>query len=331
MPVTVVTVEKTDTAVYGEYAARVRGFREIEVRARVSGILETRLFMEGQRVEEGTALFQIEPAPYQIALRQAEAERSNAQAAYNQAKREWERIGGLFAQDAVSERDRDSALSNYELAAARMESTEALVANAALQLEYTRVPAPISGFTGMEVLSEGSLVDRGTLLTTIVQHDPVQVRFSIPERDARNRSDPDANEIEVILANGERVPGMVDFADSTIDPRTGSVRLRAVLDNPDGQLVPGQFVRVRILLARHQDVFAIEPAAVGEGTDGRQVFVLEPDNTVAIRPVRIGPMVDGKQVILAGLESGDQLVVNGHVALRPGMPVVPRNQDGEGR
>lgn len=331
MPVTAMVVSASDVEVIGEYPARVRGVRQIEVRARVSGILEQRMFAEGERVEEGTALFQIEEAPYRIALRMARAEQSNAEAAYRQAEREWRRISGLFEQNAISERERDAALSARELAEARLESAQARVADAELQLDYTRVPAPISGYTGMETLSEGSLIERGTLLTTIVQHDPVQVRFSIPEREATVRRGTRSQAVEVLLPDGERITGLVDFTDSSIDPTMGSVRARALIENAEGLLVPGQFVRVRLLLAKLENVFRIPPGAISEGPEGRQVFVLKSDNTVEARPVRLGPIVDGQQVVLEGLKDEDKLIINGHVMLQPGMPVQARIQDKEAR
>ncbi len=330
-PVSVVVLQPTDVERTSEYPGRVRGIREIEVRARVGGILERRMFAEGQRVEEGEPLFQIDEAPYQIALRMARAEHKNAEANYRQAERDWRRISGLFEQNAVSERERDTALSAYELAQARLESTNAHIADAELQLEYTRVPAPISGYTGMETLSEGSLIEQGTLVTSIVQNDPVQVRFAIPERDAMARRGAQGQEVQVLLPTGEPVRGVVDFTDSSIDSRTGAIQVRAKVENRDERLVPGQFVRVRLPLEKLESIFAITPAAISEGPAGRQVFVLKSDNTVEARSVRLGPVVDGKQLVLEGLADGDKLVVSGHVSLRPGMSVEPEFEEEEGQ
>jgi membrane fusion protein, multidrug efflux system len=339
LPVVVVEVQPQNIDVQATYAGRIRGVREVEVRSRVSGILEERLYTEGQLVERGEPLFRIERDPYAIALQQAEAELANAEATGNQAEREWRRISSLFEQDAVSERERDRALSERELAQARLRSAEARVAEARLNLDYTTVVAPIAGPTGMESLSEGSLIERGTLLTTIVQHDPVQVRFSLPERDAAVRrvahravAGPDAGSrhtVYLLFPDGTKYArtGYVDFTDSSLDPRTGSVQTRALFDNPERDLIPGQFVRVRLTLQTLENVFAVDPAAVGEGETGPSVFIVKPDNTVQARHVRLGPVVDGRQVILEGLESGDRLVVSGLVMLQPGMPVAPINQD----
>lgn len=340
-PVTAVEVQPESLNYRVNYAGRVRGIREVEIRARVGGILEERLYNEGQVVESGTPLFRIEQEPYEIALLQSDANFANAQANANQAEREWNRVSGLFDRNAVSERERDRALSTHELAQAQLKLAEASRSEAQLNLDYTTVVAPVSGPTGLESLSEGSLIERGTLLTSIVQSDPVQVRFALPERDAqiqrtarRAMTDPNGDhrfEAELILADGSAYEqtGIIDFTDSTIDARTGSVQARALFDNPNGDLVPGQFVRLRVSLQQFEDIFLIDPAAVSEGLEGRRVFILKSDDTVESRNIRIGPVVDGKQVVLEGLEPGDRIVINGHVSLQSGMPVNPQVRNGE--
>lgn len=305
----------------------------MEVRARVDGILEERLYREGQVVNEGDALFRIDPEPYEIALRRAEAERANAQAAYNQASREWRRIASLYERDAVSQRERDRALSEFELAEAQRAVADAAVRDAQRNLRYTEVQAPLSGTTGLEVLPEGSLIERGTLLTRITRHDPIHVRFALPEGDAAVQraarqarlaaGDDHEYEAHLRLPDGTTYAhtGTVDFTDSTIDPRTGSVTARAVFPNVEHRIVPGQFLRVRLLLERHQDAVVVDETAVGEGREGPQVFVVDEEGTARARPVELGPVVDGRQIILDGLTPGERLVVNGHVALHDGMAV----------
>lgn len=336
-PVTYVAVAAGEVRVDADYAGRLHGSREAEVRARVGGILEQRLYEEGQQVEEGAALFQVERAPFEIALQRAEAELANAQAALSQAQREWRRVSGLFEQRAISERERDRSLSERELAEARMALAEAGAAQARLDLGYTTVAAPISGVTGLETVTEGNLLSPGALLTTIIQLDPIQVRFAMPAGDAAARRQLLASNdeeallaVELLLADGSRYEqsGQVDFTASTVDPQTGSVMVRAVFPNPDGKLKPGALARVRLAVTRLDGVYQVDAAAVSQGAHGPIVFVVEDEDTARARPVELGPMVDGRQVILDGLEDGDRVVVNGQVALRDGAKVQakPREQ-----
>ena len=324
--------------VESDYAGRVRGAREVEVRARVEGILEERLYREGQRVEQGDPLFRIDPEPFEIALRSARSERDDAAANLELANREWQRISRLFEQDAVSQRQRDEAEINRDLTRARLAMREAAVADAQRNLRYTEVAAPVTGITGMETVPEGSLVDRNALLTRVTQHDPVHVRFSLPENDAAvqrvaRRAIDGAGEHEysarIRLPDGSWYdePGTVDFTDSTIDARTGSVQSRAVLPNADSILIPGQFVRVRLLLERLDDVYLIPPEAVGEGPDGPAVFLIDDDDKARQVSVELGPVREGRQLVLAGLDDGDRLVVDGQVALSDGASVRVREAD----
>ena len=332
--------ETTDVKVRQDYAGRARGAREVEVRARIQGILEERLYREGQIVSEGDSLFRIDPKPSEAALQGARAQRQVAEADLRQAEREWNRISSLYERNAVSERDRDSARSALELAQANLAVAEAGVTQAELNLGYTDVRAPVDGVTSLEDLPEGSLINQGTLLTTIVQQNPVHVRFALPENDAAiqraareamtdsaSAEDVDAT---LIMANGDiydRI-GKVDFTASTLDPRTGTVSARAVFPNPDNQIIPGQFVRVRVQLRSLEDVVTAPEKAVTEGADGPQVFVVDDDGIAHARPVSLGPVVDGRQVILEGLKAGEAFITSGLVNLRDGAEVNARD-DGE--
>lgn len=329
--VTFVTVEPHSVDVEEAYAGRVRGAREVQVRNRVEGVLEERLYREGALVEQGEPLFRIDPEPFRVAVQAAEAQVATARADLAQAQREWERTSRLFERNAISERERDQARSALELAQAGVAVAEAQRAQAELELDYTEVTAPVSGVTSLEALPEGSLLERGTLLSTIVQPDPAHVRFSLPEDDAAVQrtarramaeadSDDYRREAHVVLPDGstyERT-GNIDFTAATIDSSTGTVLARAIFPNPETVLTPGQFVRVRVLLRTLDDALVVPERAVGESGDGPRVFVVTDDDTARSQPVRLGPVVAEGQVITDGLEAGERVVVNGQVALQDG-------------
>jgi membrane fusion protein (multidrug efflux system) len=338
----VVTV--TDTDDYREYPARVRGAREVEVWARVQGILEARLYEEGSIVEAGDALFRIERAPFEVALRNAEAGLATAEATLRQTEREWRRVSGLFAQNAVSERERDNAQSAHELAEAQVKVARARVDQAELDLGYTDVTAPITGATSLEGVPEGTLVGPGTKLATVVQLDPAHVHFAMPENDAythrsaRQREGGEtageAYTVGILLPDGTAFPteGLVDFTASIVDSATGSVQARAVVVNPDGLLLPGQFVRVRVLLQTFRGVPIVPEAAVGQGPSGPQVFIADEATATAMaRPVRLGPVLPEGQVVLEGLAPDERVVTDGQARLHDGSDIVLTEPAGEVR
>lgn len=340
-PVTTTNVQTEAASHQVEYPGRVHGATEVAVRARVSGILESRNYDEGTAVEAGQTLFQIEPDTYQDAVKSAEAELASAEAQQLRAEREWERVKGLFERKAVSERERDQARADSRAADARLEAAESALSNARRQLRYARVEAPVSGLTSMEVLTEGNLVEAGAVLTHIVQHDPVHIYFSLPEEDAAAQrvarqalQEKDGErEARLVHRDGSEYSraGKVDFADRRIDPMTGSVQMRAVFPNPDGELIPGQFMRVRLALEHYDAAVLIDPTAVGQGPQGPQVYTIGEDNTASSQSVELGPVIDGRQLILSGLEAGSQLVINGQVALSDGATVkVTNGSDQEG-
>ncbi|ADH85333.1 efflux RND transporter periplasmic adaptor subunit [Desulfurivibrio alkaliphilus] len=337
-PVTLQSVSPQQVTLEGEYPARVHGSRRVEVRARVGGILEQRLYREGAMVAKDDPLFHLDREPYEIAWQQAKAELSNAEANLAQAEREWRRADTLWQKQAISERERDQALTNQELARARLALAQAVLADAARNLRYTKVTAPIAGITELEAFAEGSLLEPGTLLTTITSLDPVHIRFALPEDDAaalqagqRQQRQPadspgTSPAITLLLPDGSsyQYSGQLDFTAGTIDPGTGTVTARAVFANPDRQLVPGRFVRIRLTLEVLEEVFLIPADAITRGRNGSLVYVVGDDKTARAREVETGPLIGAKQVILSGLNEGDQLVVNGLAVLRDGMPVDPQ-------
>lgn len=326
-PARVNTVSLTLKSVeeYAVYPARVQGVREVKVRSQVGGVLQQRIYREGQYVEAGQVLFRIDPEPYDIAVKQAEANLHEARAHLRESAQEWQRQSDLFQRSMSSEQAYDAATTRKEAAVARHAKAESALKDAQRLLGYADVTAPISGTGGMEVLSEGNLLESGRLLTTITQLDPVYVRFSVPSQDAMYLQDADARTpiAHVILPDSRPYDrsGVVNFSDVRVDPTTDQVAMRAQFPNPAHLLLPGQFVRVRLKLRQYDDVFLIDPAAVSEGPTGPQVYLVGPDDRAQVRTVKLGPVIEGQQVIVEGVASGEQLIVSGQLGLRDGAHV----------
>ena len=332
LPVTVLQAAPQRVPIVLEAVGQLQGSKEVEVRARVSGILLKRLYNEGDLVRAGAPLMQLDPAPYEIALAQANAQLAQERARNEQAKRESARLQQLAEQKAISQKEYDDATSALKLSDATLQGAEANVRQAELNLSYTHVTAPVSGVTGRMAHSEGSLISTGqdSLLTTINQVNPIWVRFSLSGSDLMqlpdgklNRSSP--AEVRLTLPDGSRYPdkGRLNFAANQIDPRLATQELRAEFDNPRGQLVPGQFVRVQITAGQRDNVFLVPQVAVLQAEKGFFVFVVDKDGKAAVRPVQTGGWVGADSMILDGLAAGDRVIVDNLLKLRPGAPVTP--------
>lgn len=335
--VVVRAVQPKDMPLSYEFAGRVNGSREVEIRARVAGILLERTYTEGETVKQGDLLFLIDPAPYEAAVARAEAMVQQEQARLAQAEREWKRIASLFERNAVSARERDETLSTLELARATVAGARAELRTARINLDYTKVEAPISGVTSLEVLSEGSLVGTGmdnSLLTRITQLDPVYVNFGVPDAEmialynlmdsgALRMQSRDKIAVQVKLGSGVMHPqnGMVNFTDSSIDPQTGTIRMRASVPNPDKRLLPGQFVRIALQDIVLKDAIAVPQASVLQAAQGMIVYVVNDKSVAEPRPVRIGQALGSEWVIREGLKPGERVVTEGMIKVRPGAPV----------
>ena len=330
------TVSRQDVPRTLEYMGQTAGSREVEVRARVGGILLRRTYQEGTAVQEGTTLFRIDPEPFLAELNQARGDLAKSQAEMVRTKLENDRTGALFGEKAVSAQERDNALAAYRSAAAAVEADRARVRDAQLKLGYTEVKAPISGVTSREVRSEGSLVTTdtdGSLLTTIYQMDPLYVNFSIPgsEMDQMRRLKAEGRWVEpadgfavrLQLQTGDLYgrTGRITFAGSQVDPQTGTVRIRAELPNPDGAVLPGQFVRVLLEGGVLKDYIVVPQRAVLFTQNGAMVYSLDDKNIASPVPVKLGQTVGDSFVVESGLEPGIRIVAEGVIKVRPGQPV----------
>jgi membrane fusion protein (multidrug efflux system) len=327
VPVTTRTVGVSSAPIVLEAVGRTEGSKEVEIRARVSGIVQKQLYDEGSFVRAGAPLFQIERAPFEIALAQAKAAADQAEATNDQARRETDRLAGLLASAAVSKRVAEEAATAFRSATAALAAARATVREAELNLSYTSVVAPIAGVTGRALHSEGSLVTANTdssLLTTISQTHPVWVRFALSEAQHYSlRGVDEKSVVELVLANGQTYGerGRLNFAGSTVDQTLGTVQLRAEFPNPQLQILPGQFATVR-LDAGTQQVIAVPQSAVLQGNQGRFVWIVGADGKAAQRPVEVGEWVGQDWIIRKGLNDGDTVILDNLMKLNPGVAVV---------
>jgi membrane fusion protein (multidrug efflux system) len=333
--VSVVTVTPHAVPVSFEYVGQTAGSREVEVRARVTGILLSHNFKEGAAVKAGQSLFTIDPEPYKAALARAEADLAAARARREQARRDAARLKPLYAEKAVSQKQYDDAVSAAEIAAADAEAARARLAQARLDLGYTKVVAPISGVAGRALKSDGSLVSGpDVLLTRVVQVDPIWVNFGIPDSDRERLRKEVASgrvelpggggmEVALRLADGTVYPhvGQVDFSDVRISPATGTQEARAELPNARGTLRPGQFVRVILKGATLAQAVTVPQRAVLEGPQGKFVYVVDAKDRAEVRPVEVGEWSGESWIITGGLKSGERVIVDGVMKLGPGAPV----------
>ena len=333
--VSVTTVAAKDVPVAYEYVAQTAGYREVEVRARVSGILLKRNFQEGSLVKKGQSLFTIDPEPFRVALARAEADLGIAEARLAQAKREAARLRPVFNSRAVSQKELDDAVSAEQVAEAEVKSARARVNEARLNLEYTRVESPISGIASRAVASEGTLVSGpSVLLTTVTQTDPMYVIFGIPDRERLAiRRDVDAGRLKlpengrfkvtVKLADGSSYSqaGVLGFTDVRVNAQTGTTEARAEVPNPGGMLRAGEFVRVVLEGAVRPAAIVLPQRAVLEGPQGKFAYVVNAESKAEPRPLEVGDWNGTGWIIYSGLRPGDNVIVDGVLKIGPGAPV----------
>ena len=333
--VNVTTVAPKSVPVTFEYVGQTAGSREVEVRARVTGILLKRNFDEGAPVKQGQSLFTIDPAPYQAAAARAEADVGAAEARLEQAKRNAARLKPLYAEKAVSQKDYDDAVSAEAIGSADLKAARARLAEAKLNLDYTKVEAPVSGVASRALRSEGSLVSGpDVLLTSVVQVHPIWVMFGVPDKDqARLQKEMQAGhlvlpkdgrfEVALLLPDGTvyRHTGKLNFTDVRISPTTGTRESRAEVPNPEGALRPGQFVRVQLRGAQIPNAVSVPQRAVLEGPQGKFVYVVNAQSQAEVRPVEAGEWAGDNWIFTSGLKAGERVITDGLLKLGPGAPV----------
>jgi RND family efflux transporter MFP subunit len=320
---------------FDEFTGRFEAVERVEIRPRVSGYIASVNFTEGSDVKKGDVLFVIDPRPYQAERDRAQAQLAQARSQLTLAKSERDRATSLLAQHAISQEEFDTRTAGREQAEANVAAAQAALDSAALNLNFTRVTAPITGRISRALVTSGNLVTSGqTLLTTLVSLDPIYVSFDGDEQVylkysklAHLRGPAEGgNPVRVGLADESGYPhqGVMVFLDNALDPATGTIRSRARLDNHEQLFTPGLFARVQLLGNRKHDAVLINDSAVGTDQTVRYVLVVAAGNKVEYRPVELGPVIDGLRVVQSGLKPGETIVVNGLQRVRPGAQIQPQ-------
>ena len=328
---------------WDEYTGRLEAVDSVEVRARVSGYLESIRFKDGQILKKGDLLFVIDPRPYQAELDGAEAELKLAQARLELAKNNLARAKRLLSAGIISEEEADTRSSDERVAQATVEQSEASVEATKLNVEYTQVTAPISGRISRKLVTEGNLINGGTggtLLTTIVSLDPIYCYAEADEQSylkytrlAQEGKRPSSRQVRnpayLALADETGFPhkGYVDFVDNQLDPNTGTIRGRGIFPNPDLTLTPGLFARIRIPGSGKYEAILIPDEAIGSDQSQRFIMIVNNQNTTEYRKVVLGPLVNGLRVIREGLKPEDWVIVKGlQRVARPGVKIDPQRE-----
>jgi membrane fusion protein (multidrug efflux system) len=334
--VTVVVAQSSAVDNVSEVPGRVQAIRTAQVRARVDGIVQRRLYVEGSDVKKGQPLFQIDPRELSGDLHAAEAALVRAEATEANTAQDVERYKGLIKDHVISQQAYDTAVSSLRSAQADVAEARARVENARLSLSYATVTAPIDGRARRAEVTEGALVSESsaTLLTTIEQLNPIFVNFSQSSSDLLSlRREISAGTLKVpalakvavtlVLEDGSKYPhaGHMNFLDLSIDEATGTAAMRAEFPNPDQALLPGQFVRAEISAGVRPNGILIPQRAVKLTQQGATVFIVDGNNAVATRDIKVGALHEGSWVVLEGLQSGDRVIVDGLQKIQPGSPV----------
>lgn len=341
-PPPMVTVSKPvaeEVVEWDEYTGRLEAVDTVDVRARVSGYLESIHFKDGQMVKNGDLLFVIDPRPYRTELDRALAQLKISKARLSLAEKDLGRAKHLLSERVISEEEADTRVSDEQVARASVELAQAGIDAARLNVEFTQVRAPISGLISRKYVTEGNLINGGTggtLLTTIVSIDPIYcyleedeqsyLRYSRLEREGMmHGSGKGENPAFMELSNETGYPhkGYIDFIDNRMDPNTGTIRGRGVFPNPENTLTPGLFARMKIAGSEQYKAMLVPDEAVGSDQSLKFVFIVNPENTVEYRRVTLGPRMNGLRIVREGVMPEDRVIVKGLQRVQPGIKVDP--------
>nr|WP_298377773.1 efflux RND transporter periplasmic adaptor subunit [uncultured Halomonas sp.] len=333
----VMTMERRTIGYDRSYSAKLRSEQQVAIIARVRGELEARNFEPGEMVEKGESLYTIEPDVYQATVNQRKADVQSAKAKAFRADRDARRYKQLLAQNSVSQQQYDQAVAERRVADANVAQAQAALESAKIDLGYSDVQAPVAGMISLSDVNVGNVVDVGTELATITPMNPIEVRFGLPQEDAfdlrRQRQQGADIKASLKLPGGDdstqQLEGNIDFLGSRVDDDTSTVQARAMFDNPDDLLLPGQFARVQLQNMKRYDVMAVPEIAVTQGLMGPQVFVLDDEDKVRTRNVTLGDLAGPLQIITDGLKSGDRVIVSDPGGLEAGAKINPQPYSGD--
>lgn len=329
--VEVATLQPESVNIWSDFSGRLAAVEVVQVRPRVSGTLDQVLFREGGLVKAGDPLYVIDPRPYAAAVASAKAALTSARSRVEFARVELDRVKGLEYRKVISKSQFDSVNNDYRVAQADVNAAQAALDLAQLDLEYAHIKAPTSGRISRSEVTRGNLVEggaNGPVLTTIVSSDRLYAEFDVDEQTylnlVRNHSETPLA-VTLSLSGGDDVvyTGELHAFDNRLSTQTGTIRARALFDNPDGALIPGMFASVRIAAPVQGQALLVEQRALGTNQDQKYVYVIDENNVVTYRPVMLGAAVGERRLVLQGLNAGDKVMVNSLLRVMPGMSVTP--------
>jgi multidrug efflux system membrane fusion protein len=331
LPVPVAVIDQQQVTTWDEFSGRLEAVERVDVRSRVAGQVKSVHFTEGALVKAGELLVRIDPDPYAAEVERAQAQVVAAQARLSYAKSEQVRARRLWEESAIAQRELDERVNAQQEADANLRAAQAALTSAKLNLSYTEVRAPVSGRVGKLEVTVGNLVAAGPgapVLTTLVSVNPIYASFDADEhvvlRTLHDGAKSVPVEAETVTNGGRHLKGRLQLIDNQVNTKSGTVRVRAVFDNRDGSLIPGQFVKLRMGKAKSEQALLVSERAIGTDQDKRFVIVVGADNKAVWRQVTLGGTANGQRIVTAGLEPGERLVVNGLQRVRPGAQHAPQ-------